>query len=288
MAARGLVAVDMGGTWIRAALVHPEGACGEVVRRPTDRRRPASAIIEDLAAAILRAAGGTVSEVAIGVPTVVDERGRLARCDNLPTMGGVELARELGARLAASVALHNDALCFAAGEWWKGAGRGTRTFCGITLGTGIGLGLVLDEGIHRGAHGMAGEIWKTPFEGGTLEDRLCGRAIEAAFRAQTGRTLPPEEVAALGASGDPPALRVFEEFGRTLGKAVCFIVNLLDPEVVAFGGSVCGSYELFRRPLEETVLDGTVGAGRTALRRTVLGETATLLGAAKLYWEREA
>ena len=81
--------------------------------------------------------------------------------DNLPTMMGFPLARYLEDALHMPVAVFNDANCFTVGEWWQGVGKGTRNFCGVTLGTGIGIGLVLNGKLYHGSHDCAGEIWKS-------------------------------------------------------------------------------------------------------------------------------
>src|SRR5579862_7501520 len=113
-----LVAVDLGGTWIRAAVVSPEGACGAVARRPTENTRPPDAIVHDLAGTIkdtAAAAGlkeGDWHGAAIAVATVVDENGLFLHCDNLPTMDNYPIRRELQERLPVPFDLFNDATSF--------------------------------------------------------------------------------------------------------------------------------------------------------------------------------
>ncbi len=223
--------------------------------------------------------------VAVGIPTVLDVKGGLSPCDNLPTMGGINLAEHLQDRLKVPVKLFNDAACFTMGEWWMGAGKGTRNFCGVTLGTGIGLGLVINGSLYTGSHGCAGEIWKTPYGTGMLEDEVCGKAIVRNYEKISGKNLDGETIAVLVRQGDSDAVRVFKEFGNSLGRVIAFIVNTLDPETVAFGGSVAQSYDLFSHELKKTVLTGTVAGAKVTLSKSELGESAGLLGAAKLFWE---
>jgi glucokinase len=281
-----IVSIDLGGTWIRAATVSTNGNCGAVFRKPTERFRPAEKILEDIVEVISRAGADGFDAVGVGIPTVLDGRGGLNPCDNLPTMGGIDLAEHLQTRLNVPVKLFNDATCFTMGEWWMGAGKGTRNFCGVTLGTGIGLGLIVNGILHTGSHGCAGEIWKTPYETRMLEDEVCGKAIIRNFKKLSGKNLEGEIIADMARQGDADAIKVFREFGNALGRVMAFIVNTLDPEMVAFGGSVARSFDLFGDNLKETVLAGTVSGAKVMLIRSELGESAGLFGAAKLYWEK--
>lgn len=292
----GAIAADLGGTWMRAALVYPDGRCDPIVRRATRRNRPSEQIISDLAAVIEQVceqAGLASSEcaaVALGVPTVLDDEGRLAACDNLPTMPGISLGEEIRRVVDIPVVLFNDAACFTMGEWWMGVGKGTRYFCGVTIGTGIGAGIVIDGRIYHGSHGCAGEIWKSPLgdtRGKAVEDTACARAIEQEYRNRSGHNVEAEEIAALARSGDTRALETFVRFGRSLGTVMCSLINTVDPEAVAFGGSVSESFEFFRGALAKTVAWGAVAGTKVILERSLLGEKAALLGAARLFWDEQ-
>lgn len=100
-----------------------------------------------------------------------------------------------------------------------------------------------------------------------------------------GQALSGAEIAALADRGDERALEAFASFGRTLGAVISFLVNLLDPEVVVFGGSISRSFDHFRGPLAEVVGATTTQGGKVRLERSALGDSAALLGAAKLFWD---
>jgi glucokinase len=285
-----VAAVDLGGTWMRAALVSAGGAVGPIVRRPTEAARPQSQIIDDLLRLLAevreaRAGEAPIAGAAIGIATVLDREGRILPCPNLPTLGGLELGRHVQSRLGLPVTVSNDASCFTVGEWWMGAARGAWNLCGVTLGTGIGLGLVINGQVYRGSHGFAGEIWNTPMEGSFLEAQVCAGAIERSYQSVSGTALSGDEIAALADLGDAQARETFADFGRTLGAVISFLVNTLDPEVVVFGGSISRSFDHFRQPLAEVVAASTTQGGRTRLERSALGDSASLLGAAKLFWD---
>ncbi|MDX9975575.1 MAG: ROK family protein [FCB group bacterium] len=282
MGSGGIVAVDMGGTRMRCAAVGADDAMGPVRAVPTLRERPAQAILKDLAALIADARRELpqCDGLALGIPTVLDAEGGLVECDNLPTMTGVSIKAELHERTGMTVRVNNDASCFAMGEWWKGAGAGCRNLCGITLGTGIGLGLVLDGRLYSGSHGAAGEIWRTPLpDGRTVEECGSGSFLSQAFASRTALCLAGEEIARRAAQGDPDAHAAFDEYGRALGSVVAFVVNLVDPDVTVLGGSIARSFALFEQSLR-TVLNN-VRAPR--VEASGLGESAALWGAAKLF-----
>jgi len=287
-----VISVDLGGTWMRAALVSSEGTCAEVVRVRTDHHRPGKAILADLLGIIddIRSrnpgASADIKAVVSGIPTTLDEGGGLAPSENLPTLTGFPLARHLEQALHLPVMLLNDANCFTMGEWWQGMGKGARNFCGVTLGTGIGMGLVFAGKLYQGSHGCAGEIWKSPWETGRLEQRACGQALEAAYEANSGNRLSGEDVARLAEQGDACAVKCYVEFGTALGRILAFVINLIDPEAVAIGGAMAASFAFFRESLMEAVMDGTVAGMRVRVAPSLLGERAALLGAGKIYWDR--
>lgn len=230
---------------------------------------------------------GSPGAVAIGVPTVVDEQGKLVPCSNIPTIGGHDVASMLRRDIALPVAIFNDARCCAAGEWWLGAGRGTRQFCCLTLGTGIGLGIVLDGRVVHGHRSFAGEVWTSPLWDGRVEDRLSGAALQADYERRTGERIAPEEIALRAHGGEALALEVFHRFGESLGEVTGWLINILDPETVAYGGSVSNSFALFRESLAQSVQRWTVPPFRTSLVEAELGDRAALLGAARLLSESE-
>ena len=282
------IAVDLGGTWIRSASVDCEGERGPLVRRPTIPLRPAGAIVNDIAFAIeeaVRVADVPIEDhgcLALAVPTVLDDRGRLAACDNLPTMIGLSLDEELRERFGLPVFQCNDATCFAAGEGWLGAGKGVETLIGVTLGTGIGLGLLLDGEPHRGRHGRAGEIWRSPWGEGKLEDFLCGPGLERRYRQRTSRSLSGSQIADRARDSEDEVCAVFLDFGEELGRVVAFLINVIDPDVVVLGGSVARSFEHFGDAVERVVSVSCPSASDVSIVPSQLWDEAGLVGAARL------
>ena len=282
-----VIGVDIGGTWMRAAAVHHDGDIGGMLRAPTERMRQPQDIIDSIVLLISQVdltLEGKVSAVGIGVPTTIDEQGCLDPCPNLPTMTAYPLASVLRDRLSKPVFIENDASCFALGEWRFGAGRGAVLLVGITLGTGIGLGIVVNDQILRGAHGRAGEIWRSPanlesFEMPFRNVEACvsGSALEDLYVSTTGVRLTGDQIARLAEQGELSARLAFEHLGRVLGNTVLWISDLLDPDVVVLGGAVAASFRHFADPVAAVLYNRPI-----KVVISELGDSAALYGAAMI------
>jgi len=273
------IGVDLGGTKVTAGLV----SAGEVLAR--ERRLlpvgaedpPILAQIESCIAVIVTAAAGfrmEVGAIGVGIPAVADGAPGQAStrdCPTLPLLERCDLARAIERRFSRSVAVGNDANCFALGEALAGAGRGHRDLVGLTLGTGIGCGLVLDGKIHAGSRASAGEIWNLPMPGGgILEDTLSGAGV--ARQAGAASALKAAEAAR---GGDARAREAWRQYGWTLALAIGWIERLVDPELFVLGGSIAAAADVFLPGLNEQA------PGRPVLI-SKLGEDAALIGAASL------
>lgn len=275
-----MIGVDLGGTKISAGLVSPTG---EILAR--DRRllphpaedEPLLREIQDCIAAMVEAArqgGHAVDSIGLGIPAIADGQSGQASttcCPNLPLLERCDLAQVLREAFALPVEVANDANCFVLGEYWAGQGQGARDLIGLTLGTGLGCGMVLGGRLHVGRHGRAGEIWDAPLlGGGILEDWLCGPAVARMAGLPSAR-----EAAEAARQGHEPALAAWAAFGNHLGITLALLERALDPELFVLGGSLVAAYDLFYPALADRGLRVPVVASR-------LGEDAALVGAAGL------
>jgi predicted NBD/HSP70 family sugar kinase len=279
------VGVDLGGTRTRAAVVDESGKVSEIHQRLTRAERPALSIVDDVADLVREVTSRGSMKVGVGVPTTLDEAGRLRPCLNLPTFRSFALREELESRLGEPVRLENDASCFALGERAWGAARGAHAAIGLTLGTSVGLGIILEGVVFHGAHGEAGEIWRSParlLSGGPLDEDvhtlLGGRAISRGYTARTGKSLDPAAIAELAARGDGDAMATFAGYGTDLGKVLCWLCDVLDPDLAVIGGAVASSSALFL-PSVMTAMKSR----RCTVAASVLGDRAAILGAASLF-----
>ncbi|MBI4004041.1 MAG: ROK family protein [Candidatus Omnitrophica bacterium] len=301
------VGVDFGGTNIKCGLVDRRGRVVTSLVLSTARfGRPTTFVVgihravEQLAASA-RLSSARLAGIGIGVPGLVDaQRGVVHMLTNVRGWCDVPLAGRLRARLHVPVFIDNDANLVTLGEWRWGAGRGAKSLVCLTLGTGVGGGLVFHGALYRGASGAAGEIGHTVLDPdgprcgcgarGCLEAHVGTAAIVRMARqagvAHRGR-LTPEWLAWMARRGDRRARAVWHQVGRLLGRGLAGIVNLLNPDRVVIGGGVANAWALFAPSLRRAIrADAMEIPGRTVrVVRAQLGDQAGVIGAAVLVWE---
>ncbi|RKS93203.1 glucokinase [Microbacterium sp. AG790] len=261
--ARAVVAVDIGGTKIAAALVREGGQIGHRVQRPTPAAKGAAAIL-DAAAALVREvieAAGPVAAVGVGSAGAFDEDGIVTHAtDHLAGWRGTAVAAGLVARLGVPVVVVNDVHAAALGELALGSDRDRFVF--VAVGTGIG-GAVVSEGVLlRGASGMAGSIGH--LRAATMRGRVCscggrdhveafasGPGIERSFAERTGIAVPLREVARRAREGDTVAAQVIAAAADELGASLAPVIATVDPGLVLLGGGVSELGAALVEPLTE-------------------------------------
>lgn len=300
-------AADLGGTHLRVALVDDAGRIVEQLKQETPKGDSAELIVDALAAAAERWHCETLPVVAASlmVPGAVDsDKAVVVQAPNLPSLVNFQLKAALEDRLGWPIYLENDANAAAVGEMWLGAARGCRDVVSVTLGTGVGGGVILDGKLWRGAHGSAGEIGHTtvdPFAGvkckcgniGCLELFASATAIVRMTREGLSSSpdsslnvgeLTAEKVYEAGRNGDELALAVFKRLGMYLGIGLANLINLIDPQIIVIAGGVVNGWELFAeemyRQVEERAFRTT--AQQVKIARAECGDNAGLLGAARL------
>lgn len=199
-----------------------------------------------------------VTQIGVGVPGVLsaptkrNEKGGVLRCQNLPILDNIELGKVLFDKYKLPVALDNDANCFLRAEMAIGAAKNSANAFGITLGTGIGGAISINHNIYQGVHGSAGEICCL------VIDVVDGTpmTLEEVYHNLTQSN--PFSLAEEAYAGDELAIRAYKEVGKHLGLALAGVVNLIDPEIIVFGGSVMSSSDLFlaevKKSLKEVIL----------------------------------
>lgn len=257
--------VDIGGTMIKMSLFEMTGHMVDKWEIPTNTSDHGSSILDDVAAVI---EGRLVSDgiskedvegIGIGVPGPVVEDSVVVCCVNLG-WGRVDVAKELSEKTGLKVRVGNDANVAALGEMWQGGGKGYKNVIMITLGTGVGGGIIIDGKIINGSNGAGGEIGHVFVDEaeeekcgcgkcGCLEQyasatgivRLAKRALAADGRDSALRSvenLSAKAVADAAKAGDALALEVLEKMGKILGTALANAACIVDPEVFVIGGGV--------------------------------------------------
>jgi glucokinase len=309
-----ICAVDLGGTNLRAANIDRDGAIYERVRFSTPSTNDPNEIVSSISTAVTgcdRGAaqrGEKVQAISIVVPgSVQSGTGVIVNAPNVPAIVNFPLGQALSEKLGRSSVLENDANAAAVGEMWRGAGRGRRTIICLTLGTGVGSGVILDGELWRGIDGTAAEIGHmnvAPFGGvickcgsiGCLEVYASATAIarmtreglpnypQSILNTKTVGDLSASEIADAANQGDILALEVFRQMGIYLGIAMASIVNIFNPEVIVIGGGVSASFDLFASYVRDKISKRAfpVPAKRSQLVKAECGDDAGLLGAAWL------
>lgn len=292
-----VVGFDVGGTKIRAATTGLDGVILAEQVEPTESG-PGDAVdqMERMCRALVEESESpweTLIAVALGVPGVPDPHsGEIHLSPNLPHLEGVNLAPELSDRLGVEVSVRNDVNLAALGEGWQGAARGLDDFVCIAVGTGIGMGVVIDGELRLGTGGAAGEIGFMPLGAdpvdpvthprGALEHFASGPGIARRFAAATGSAMESvtvPDILAAAVSGEEPAASVIDESNRALAEAVLAVVAVCDPRAVLLGGGV-GSQPEIVAGVREWV--ERLSSRSIAVDALSLGPRAALIGAVGL------
>jgi len=311
-----IIAIDLGGTNVRVATVNLKGEILHKITSPTESSRGRKRLTENMLSKIQEVMGRFPEEEfeviggGFGIPGAIAlDQGIVTRSPNLPALDGFDIRSWIQGRLRMPIFIENDANAFALGEGWLGAAKGVREFCCLTLGTGVGGGVVLNGDIWHGAEGKAGEIGHMiidvdgpPCECGNhgcLEAFTSANAIRRmtieAIRGDEKTDLvercggeleaiTSEMVYESAKGGDRLSREIFQKMGMYLGVGLANLANLLNVELMVIGGQVSDAWDLFigyaRRELEQRAL-GSMGK-RVKVQRARCGGDAGILGAAYL------
>jgi glucokinase len=297
-------AVDIGGTKIAVASVEESGRISTRTEWPTDSLSPQAAV-RRIAESLLRCSEGTpLRGIGIGCTGPVDPlTGIVGEVDLLPGWTGFPLAQRVAGETGVSTAVENDADAAALAEARWGAGKGASRFIYVTVSTGIGAGMVFDGKLYRGAGGSHPEAGHQSLDPagplcycgtrGCWESLASGPAMAKWMNQERGEASQSpapsaREICDLARQRDPLALRAVEREAEALGIGLANLVTLFCPDVIALGGGVMQSADLFLERASEVVRRscGLVATDRVAIVRASLGGDAPLLGAAQVWLAR--
>lgn len=296
------IGLDLGGTNLRAAAVSQDGRMLDSVRGNTAYSEGREAILSEMVKAIdtlrQRGGGAKLSGIGVAVPGfILLKDGVIRNSNNLASLENFPIRDELARRLGAPIVLENDANAAALGEKWMGAGRDVDDLVLLTLGTGIGGGIVSKGDILRGSLGMAGEIGHITVvpngnpcgcgNRGCVEKHASATAITAMAKLLgLGDALTAKQVFDLATNGDEKAKAIFNEMGEALGVVLAMLINTFNFPLYLLSGGVLGAWDLFAPPMiEETRRRSfTFRSTNTRIEKAALGDDAGLFGAARLPW----
>ena len=306
------IGVDIGGTKVAAGVVDTDGAVLERLRRDTPSTSPMATeqtiveVVEELAGR------HHVAAVGIGAAGFVDATRSVVRFSPHLAWREEPLREAVGGRVGLPVVIENDANAGAWAEYRFGAGRGASALVCVTLGTGIGGGLVLDGQLVRGGHGMAGEFghmtvvpdgrrcecgnrgcWEQYVSGNALarearELAASGSPVAQALLERAGGdpdAVTGQVVTEAAQAGDPAAVEVLADMGRALGAGLASLAAALDPDVMVVGGGVSAAGDLLLDPARDVFRRSLTGRGyrpESPIAAAALGNEAGFVGAADL------
>lgn len=312
-----VLAADLGGTNLRMAAIDRRGTILYRTKRETPRGEAPDEIIRAIAESAdecrKNCEGFRVRAICAAVPATVNTNdGIIITAPNLPALNNFGMAAALEDKLGIKAVLENDANAAAVGENWLGASKGFKNPICVTLGTGVGGGIIVDGNVLRGgggaaSGGTAGEIGHLCVEAfgahcpcgsrGCLEQYSSASAIvrlaeelKAQYPCsalQNTAQFSAFEVFQAGTNGDELALEVFRQMGFYLGVALTGLINVFNPEIIVIGGGASAGWELFTPHMQETLRQRAYGGlpVRAQIARGELGDDAGILGAARLAFD---
>lgn len=299
------IGLDLGGTNLRAAAIDRNGRMLDKVSGSSQLPGGREALFNDMATAIetLRDRQGRegLSGIGVAVPGfILLKEGVVKNSNNIPALEDYPLRDDLEKRLGAKVVLENDANAAALGEKWIGTGRDVDDLILLTLGTGVGGGIICHGKVLHGALGMAGELGHITVvpngnpcgcgNHGCLEKHASATAIVAMAKLMgLGDNVTSEEVYNMAMKGNPRAHEIFVSFGRYLGIALATLINAFNFPLYLLGGGVLGAWNLFAPPMIDEIKcrSYTFRATNTRVEKAGLGNQSGLFGAAYLPWSGE-
>src|SRR5919197_3979871 len=298
MAPQRVIGVDLGGTKILAGIVDRDGTVERRREVPTPLESQ-DELLRGLAGAVEEVLEEDVAAIGFGIPSTIDQRrGKAVTSVNIP-LADLDLRTWMRERFALPVGIDNDANAATLAEWAHGAGRGTRHMVMLTLGTGVGGGLILDGKPYRGAIGAGAELGHMvididgpPCQGvcsgrGHLEALASGHAATMAAREQFGPAVDAHRLVRLANEGDSAAVALLAEIGGRLGAGMVTLVNVFNPELLVVGGGFAAAGDLLLEPARERVAREALSPARELVRivRAELGTGAGLVGAGLVAFE---
>ncbi|MEI7423504.1 MAG: ROK family protein [Prolixibacteraceae bacterium] len=272
-----LIGVDLGGTSIRAGRITDDQIIHHT-KIPTPSQGTVGEVMEQIFYAIDECINSATTSIGVGVPSVVDvDQGIVYDVVNIPSWKVVPLKELLESRYHLPVFVNNDANCFVVGEKYFGKARQFKNIVGVTLGTGLGCGLIFNGKLYEGSNCGAGEFGNVPYLSHNVEYYCSGQFFT------DEKKVSAIDVFNRAKMGDSKSLKMFEEFGFHLGSALKSILYAYDPEIIILGGSVSQSFDFFKDAMFQALQDFAFSNVLANLKIEVsVLENSAIFGAAAL------
>ena len=275
-----IIGIDLGATNIRGAVVNGD-VMGDIVSRRINTKGTEEQVLEDVYFVVDKLIDKDIKAIGIGVPSVVDvELGIVYDVVHIPSWKEVHLKQILEAKYKVPVFVNNDANCFVLGEHYFGKGKGIKNMVGLTIGTGLGAGIIINNQLYAGPNCGAGEFGCVDYLDNNYEFYCSGSFFNNVYG------LDGQQVFKDAQNGDARALELYAEMGTHLGNSIKLVMYTYDPALIILGGSVQSAYDYFEKTMWERIrtLVYPKSVERLTIERSEL-ENSGILGAAGLYYD---
>lgn len=300
-----VLGIDIGGTNIRAAIVDINGEILKRKKIKSDARTGIEKVVENLTDVIKQFDPYSKKFIAIGIPGIIDQgKGVLTQAPNISGVKNYPIVKKLSDYISTTnVLIENDANAAALGEFWKGSGSGANSMLMLTIGTGLGGGIILNRELWRGEDGMAGEIGHIVINSdgpkcncgnyGCLESFVSAEAVRRSvsenekLKELLSGTPPddiPEKIMEFALGGNTESIKIWKDLGINLGIGITSLINLLNVDSVIIGGGVSNAWELFEKYMQGEIENRALRGPweRVTVSRAKLGDEAGIMGCAYL------
>ncbi|MBI2664549.1 ROK family protein [Candidatus Woesearchaeota archaeon] len=245
------IGLDIGGTKIEGILIDEKLKILKQIKIPTEAGKSRQQILSNIFAAVKQLQTMQVRGIGIGAPGFTDSSGRIQLTPNIPQFRNYKLKAALQRKLGRRIFLENDAHCFVLGEQKIGAARGLKNVVGLTLGTGVGGGAIVDGKILEGRNGGAAHFGHMIIDSngercycgakGDVESWCGGKSIERRYKQMSGKILTADKIFA---AKDKAAAAIVRQYHQKLGIAVANLLNIFNPEAIVLGGSISAATDI--------------------------------------------
>lgn len=274
---RSFIGIDLGATNVRVARIRRGNIEQIEIEQVVDSNK-ASDLVDQIADLILKVDNNEVGSIGVGVPSVVDvEEGIVYDVQNIPAWDKVPLKSILEKKFNKTVFINNDANCFVLGEKFFGKGQGYHSIVGLTLGSGFGSGLILNNSLYNGTNCGAGEVGMLPYKDSIFEHYCSGMFFEMEFGISGSRVFEKMK------NNEVDARIMYEAFGKHIGNGIKAVMYAYDPQIIILGGSIRKAYPYFKEAMYGAMADFAYSNSLDAIKIEVSDlESVSVLGAAAL------
>jgi len=276
---KSIIGVDVGGTKIDAGRIF-NGKIAARQNTNTEAHLSEDEVIKNIIRAVEKVVDRSVSSIGVGVPGFVDiENGIVRSVTNIPSWKNVQLKHKLEEYFHLPVFVNNDANCFAIGEKYFGKGKPFKSFVGITLGTGLGSGIILSDKLFTGSNNGSGEFGSIPYLDQNYE-YYCSSSYFTKIFKSSGKDIYNTALAK-----DEVSQNILHDFGVHIGNVIKAIMLTVDPEAVIIGGSIAESFSFFKESMWQVV---RTFPNKEVVKRFVIEKSeleSAVLGAAALTYQ---